>query len=84
MLYKTCTEISKGSADAVKLGAMLKTLASEAVMDVAVDAIQVFGGYGVTMEYPVARYYRNAKLISFVEGSKEVQRKVIAREVYGN
>jgi len=84
MLYKTCTEISKGSADAVKLGAMLKALASEAVMDVAVDAIQVFGGYGVTMEYPVARYYRNAKLISFVEGSKEVQRKVIAREVYGN
>ncbi len=83
MLYKTCTEISKGSEDAVKLGAMVKTLASDAVMDVAVDAIQVFGGYGVTMEYPVARYYRNAKLISFVEGSKEVQRKVIAREVYG-
>ncbi len=83
MLYKTCTEISKGSEDAVKLGAMVKSLASDAVMDVAVDAIQVFGGYGVTMEYPVARYYRNAKLISFVEGSKEVQKKVIAREVYG-
>jgi butyryl-CoA dehydrogenase len=84
LLYKTCTEISKGSQEAVKLGAMVKSLASDAVMDVAVDAIQVFGGYGVTTEYPVSRYYRNAKLISFVEGSKDVQRKVITREVYGN
>lgn len=84
LLYKTCTEISKDSKDAVKLGAMVKSLASDAVMDVAVDAIQIFGGYGVTTEYPVTRYYRNAKLISFVEGSKDVQRKVITREVYGN
>jgi butyryl-CoA dehydrogenase len=84
LLYKTCTEISKGSQEAVKLGAMVKFLASDAVMDVAVDAIQIFGGYGVTTEYPVTRYYRNAKLISFVEGSKDVQRKVITREVYGN
>ena len=53
-------------------------------MDVAVDAIQVFGGYGVTTEYPVARYYRNAKLISLAEGSKEAQKKVVARELYGN
>ena len=83
MLYKTCTEITKGSQKAVKLGAMVKSLASEVAMDVAVDAIQVFGGYGVTTEYPVARYYRNAKLISLVEGSKEVQKKVVAREVYG-
>jgi len=84
LLYKTCTEISKCSQEAIKLGAMVKSLASDVVMDVAVNAIQVFGGYGVTTEYPVARYYRNAKLISFVEGSKEVQRKVITREVYRN
>jgi len=84
LLYKTCTEISKGSQEAVKLGAMVKSLASDVVMDVAVDAIQIFGGYGVTTEYPVTRYYRNAKLISFVEGSKDVQRKVITREVYRN
>jgi butyryl-CoA dehydrogenase len=83
LLYKTCTEISKSSQEAVKLGAMVKSLASDVVMEVAVDAIQVFGGYGVTTEYPVARYYRNAKLISFVGGSKGVQRKVISRELYG-
>ena len=57
---------------------MVNSLASDAAMDVAVNAVQVFGGYGVTTEYPVSRYYRNAKLISFVEGSKEVQRNVIA------
>lgn len=83
LLYKACTEIAKGSADAIKLGAMVNSLASDAVMDVAVNAVQVFGGYGVTTEYPVSRYYRNAKLISFVEGTKDIQRKVIARELYG-
>jgi alkylation response protein AidB-like acyl-CoA dehydrogenase len=83
MLYKTCTEISKGSSEAIRLGAMVKSLAGDVVMDVAINAIQVFGGYGVTTEYPVARYYRNAKPISFVEGSKDTQRKVIARELYG-
>ncbi|SPD76498.1 putative Acyl-CoA dehydrogenase [uncultured Desulfobacterium sp.] len=83
MLYKACTEISKGSREAIRLGAMVKSLASDVAMDVAVNAIQVFGGYGVTTEYPVARYYRNAKPISFVEGSKDVHKNVIAREVYG-
>ncbi len=83
LLYKTCTEISNGSKEAIKLGAMVNSLAADAAMDVAVSSVQVFGGYGVTTEYPVSRYYRNAKLISFVEGSKEVQRKVIARELYG-
>ena len=82
LLYKTCTEISKGSKEAIKLGAMVNFLASDAAMDVAVNSVQVFGGYGVTTEYPVSRYYRNAKLISFVEGSKDIQRNVIARELY--
>ncbi len=82
LLYKTCTEIAKGSKDAIKLGAMVKSLAGDVAMDVSVNAVQVFGGYGVTTEYPVSRYYRNAKLISFVEGSKEAHKKVIARELY--
>lgn len=83
LLYKTCTEITKGSKEAIKLGAMVNYLASDVAMDVAVNSVQVFGGYGVTTEYPVSRYYRNAKLISFVEGSKDVHRNVIARELYG-
>lgn len=82
LLYKTCTEIDKRSDEAVRLGAMLNSLASDYVMDVAVNAVQVFGGYGVTTEYPVSRYYRNAKLISLVEGSKDIHKKVVARELY--
>jgi len=82
LLYKTCTEISKGSKEAIKLGAMVNSLASDVAMDVAVNSVQVFGGYGVTTEYPVSRYYRNAKLMSFVEGSKDIQRNVVARELY--
>jgi len=82
LLYKTCNEIAKESKEAIKLGAMVNSLACDVAMDVAVNAVQVFGGYGVTTEYPVSRYYRNAKLVSFVEGSKDIHKKVIAKELY--
>jgi len=83
LLYKTCTEISHGSRAAIKLGSMVKSLSTDVAMDVSVNAVQIFGGYGVTTEYPVSRYYRNAKLIAFVEGSSDIHKKTIARELYG-
>ncbi len=81
LLYKACTEMEKGGKNAIKLGAAVKSYASNIAMEVAVDAVQLFGGYGVTMEYPVQRYYRNAKLTSLVEGNADVHKKTIAREV---
>ena len=72
LLYKACTEMDKGSKGAIRLGAMAKSFACDVAMDVAVNSVQIFGAYGVSKEYPVSRYYRNAKLVSLVEGTSDM------------
>ena len=62
-----------------KEAAIAKLTASEAAMDNARDATQVFGGYGFMNEYPVARFYRDAKVLEIGEGTSEVQRMVLSR-----
>ena len=61
--------------------AMAKLLASRAAMDAAVKAIQVYGGYGYMKDYPVERYFRDAKVTEIYEGTSEIQRIVIASEL---
>ena len=62
---------------------MAKLFAGEAAVHIALDAIQIHGGYGYTKDYPVERYLRDAKLGTIGEGTSEVQRLVIARELLG-
>ena len=62
---------------------MAKLFASETAMRVTTDAIQVHGGYGYIREYQVERYFRDAKITQLYEGTSEIQRLVIAREVLG-
>jgi alkylation response protein AidB-like acyl-CoA dehydrogenase len=62
-------------------GAKAKLFASRVAVDVARDAIQVLGGYGYTKEFPVERYYRDAKVTEIYEGTSEIQRIVIARGI---
>ena len=62
-------------------GSMAKLFASEAAMRVTTDAIQIHGGYGYCREYPVERFYRDAKLGEIGEGTSEVQRMIIARNL---
>jgi len=64
-----------------KEAAMAKLYASEVAMRVTTKAVQIFGGYGYTRDYPVERYMREAKLFEIVEGTSEVQRMVIANSV---
>ena len=64
-----------------KQAAIAKLTASNAAMDNARDATQIFGGYGFMNEFPVARFYRDAKVLEIGEGTSEVQRMVIAREL---
>ena len=52
-------------------------------MKVATDAVQIHGGYGYTREYPVERYMRDAKITQIYEGTNQIQRTVIAREIAG-
>jgi alkylation response protein AidB-like acyl-CoA dehydrogenase len=64
-----------------KEAAMAKLFASEMANFVAKEAVQILGGYGYCKEYPVERYFRDAKITEIYEGTSEVQRIVIARNV---
>jgi alkylation response protein AidB-like acyl-CoA dehydrogenase len=64
-----------------KEAAIAKLAASNAAMDNARDATQIFGGYGFMNEYPVGRFYRDAKILEIGEGTSEIQRMLIAREL---
>ena len=64
-------------------GAKAKLFASEVARRQTAEAIQVFGGYGYTKEFPVERYYRDAKITEIYEGTSEIQRLVIARSILG-
>lgn len=63
--------------------AMAKLYASEVCVRVSSDAIQVFGGYGFTKDYPVEKYFRDSKLCTIGEGTSEIQQMVIARQLLG-
>jgi alkylation response protein AidB-like acyl-CoA dehydrogenase len=64
-----------------KEAAMAKYYASEVAVRVSTDAVQIFGGYGYTKDFPVEKYYRDSKLCTIGEGTSEIQKIVIAREV---
>jgi alkylation response protein AidB-like acyl-CoA dehydrogenase len=65
-------------------GAKAKLFASETARRQTAEAIQVLGGYGYTKEFPVERYYRDAKITEIYEGTSEIQRLVIARQILGD
>ena len=64
-----------------KISAMAKYHASETCVEVSTDAVQIFGGYGYTKDYPVEKFYRDSKLCTIGEGTSEIQKLVISREV---
>jgi alkylation response protein AidB-like acyl-CoA dehydrogenase len=79
LLYRACAKIDRHEPDRGKYSAMAKLFASDTAMAVAVEAVQVLGGYGYVTEYPVERYMRDAKITQIYEGTNEIQRLVIAR-----
>ena len=66
------------------LASMAKCVASDMAMKVTTDAVQVFGGYGYTRDYPVERMMRDAKLAQIFEGTNQIQRVVVARHLLSN
>jgi len=67
--------------DFVKEASMAKVFASEVAVEATRRAIQILGGYGPTKDYPLERYYRDAKILEIVEGTSEIQRLILAREI---
>ena len=80
LIGQACHLKSKGE-NVTKESAMAKYYSSEVAVKVATDAVQIFGGYGYTKDYPVEKYYRDSKLCTIGEGTSEIQKIVIAREV---
>ena len=83
LLYKVGRMIDEGDtgAELTKLSAMAKLYCTDVAMEVTTDAVQVLGGYGYVEDYPVERYMREAKALQIVEGTNQVQRLVISRQL---
>ena len=82
LLYTAARAKDANATSAKQAASMAKLFASETAMSVTTDAIQVFGGYGYVKDYPVERLFRDAKITEIYEGTSEIQRIVIARELY--
>ena len=81
LLYKVGMAIDEGVESLTKLSAMTKLFCGDTAMEVTTEAVQVLGGYGYMKEYPVERMMRDAKITQIYEGTQEIQRIVIAREM---
>ena len=83
LILEAC-DLKNRHQNVTKVAAMAKYYASEVAVKVATDAVQIFGGYGYTKDFPVEKYYRDAKLCTIGEGTSEIQKMVISREVFKN
>jgi len=81
LLYKAGLMMDEDAPGLTKVSAMAKLFCSDTAMEVTTDAVQILGGYGYIKEYPVERMMRDAKITQIYEGTNEIQRLVIAREM---
>jgi acyl-CoA dehydrogenase len=80
LMLKAAWSIGQGKLDAIE-SSYAKAFGADSAMAVATDAVQIFGGYGYTREYPVEKLMRDAKLLQIYEGTSQIQRVVIARNL---
>ena len=83
LVHHAAALVDRGVTGTALESSMAKCFAADAAMRVTTDAVQVFGGYGYTREYPVERFMRDAKITQIYEGTNQIQRVVIARDLLG-
>lgn len=81
LLIQKASDLKNRGQKVTELSAMAKYYASEACVRISTDAVQIFGGYGYTKDFPVEKFYRDSKLCTIGEGTTEIQKLVIAREI---
>lgn len=82
LVHAAAAGIDAGGGENIsKMAAMAKLFATDTAMKVATDAVQIFGGYGFMEDYPIAKFFRDAKILQIYEGTNQVQRMVIARHL---
>jgi alkylation response protein AidB-like acyl-CoA dehydrogenase len=85
LTYKAAAAVDAGlkGPELAALAAMAKCFASDVAMKVATDAVQLFGAAGISNEYPINRYFRDAKVVQIIEGTNQIQRNIIANTLLG-
>ncbi|HSV35096.1 MAG TPA: acyl-CoA dehydrogenase family protein [Ramlibacter sp.] len=85
LVYRTAAMVDAGVTGKAlaPMAAMAKCFASDVAMKVATDAVQLFGAAGVSAEYPINRYFRDAKVVQIIEGTNQIQRNIIAGSLLG-
>jgi alkylation response protein AidB-like acyl-CoA dehydrogenase len=83
MVHHAARQVDAGVPGNTAEASMAKCWAGDAAMKVATDAVQVLGGYGYTREFPVERFMRDAKIMQIYEGTNQIQRLIVARELLG-
>lgn len=83
LTYRAAWMADQGNMRLTTESSMAKLFAAEVAVRVANEAVQIFGGYGFTKDYPAEKYYRDVKLCTIGEGTSEIQRLVIARQILG-
>jgi len=83
LTHKAAWQVDKGDLSSIT-SSYAKAYGADAAMRCTTDAVQIFGGYGYTKEYPVEKLMRDAKLLQIYEGTSQIQRVVIARSLLGN
>jgi len=81
LVYRALAACDSGDPRMTYHSSVAKCFASDAAMEVTTDAVQILGGYGYIKEYPVERFMRDAKITQIYEGTNQIQRVVIAREL---
>lgn len=81
LVWKSAYEIDQGRRN-TKFAAMAKAFAADMCNKVCTDAVQVFGGYGYSTEYPVEKLYRDSKIFQIYEGTSQIQRLIISKEIF--
>jgi acyl-CoA dehydrogenase len=81
LVYKSAWMIDRGERN-TKFASFAKAFASDTVMKVTTDAVQIFGGYGYSSEYPVEKLMRDAKIYQIYEGTSQIQRIIISKEIF--
>jgi len=81
LLTRRAADLKMAGKKMTKEGAMAKLYASEIAVECANEGVQIFGGYGFTKDFPVEKFYRDSKLLTIGEGTSEIQKLVISREI---
>ena len=81
LVFLSATKVDEKASDLTKVAAMAKLFASDTAMRVTTDAVQILGGYGYIQDYPVERMMRDAKITQIYEGTNQIQRVVISRQL---